>query len=230
MALAGTGAILIWNDITPEGRAEFYAWHLNEHMPERLAIPGFLRGRRYIALDAATAPEFFTLYETADPGVTTSKPYLERLDNPTAWTRKATTGFRQTARALTKVVATQGPGSGGAIVTVRFGDEAGGRAALAEAGRKAAALAEVARLPRICGVHFCATDLSGSAIKTAESRHRTDAIPPPIGAILVEACDIAAARAGAQDAIRRLGLDAAGLVVGSYGLEHVRLKTDAAPG
>ena len=45
MALSGEGAICIWNDITDEGRDEFYAWHLAEHMPERVGIPGFLRGR-----------------------------------------------------------------------------------------------------------------------------------------------------------------------------------------
>jgi hypothetical protein len=49
MALAGEGAICIWNDILPEHRAEFYAWHNEEHMPERVGIPGFRRGRRYIA-------------------------------------------------------------------------------------------------------------------------------------------------------------------------------------
>jgi len=63
MSLAGQGAVAIWHDIAPEGRSDFYAWHGREHMPERVGIPGFLRGRRYIALDGA--PEFFNLYETA---------------------------------------------------------------------------------------------------------------------------------------------------------------------
>ena len=49
MSLAGTGAVAIWHDIAPEGRAEFYAWHGRQHMPERAAIPGFIRGRRYVA-------------------------------------------------------------------------------------------------------------------------------------------------------------------------------------
>ena len=65
MGLAGSGAVAIWHDIAPEGRAEFYALHGREHMPERVGIPGFLRGRRYIA--AHGIPEFFNLYETASP-------------------------------------------------------------------------------------------------------------------------------------------------------------------
>jgi hypothetical protein len=40
--LAGEGAVAIWNDINEAGRAEFYAWHLHEHMPERVGIPGFV--------------------------------------------------------------------------------------------------------------------------------------------------------------------------------------------
>src|SRR5262245_17255135 len=62
MGLAGKGAVAIWHDIAPEGREAFYAWHGHEHMPERAAIPGFLRGRRYVAI--AGTPEYFNLYET----------------------------------------------------------------------------------------------------------------------------------------------------------------------
>src|SRR5262245_21382480 len=120
MALAGSGAVCIWNDITPQGRDEFYAWHLHEHMPERAAIPGFRRGRRYVALDAATRPEFFTRYETATTAVLTGPEYLARLNAPTPWTRTVTQAFRSTSRALTRVAASLGPGLGGTLATLRF--------------------------------------------------------------------------------------------------------------
>ena len=48
--LAGEAVIATWNGITPEGRDEFYAWHIQEHIPERVGIPGFRRGRRYLAV------------------------------------------------------------------------------------------------------------------------------------------------------------------------------------
>ena len=38
MSLAGKGAVAIWHDIAEEARNEFYAWHGNEHMPERAGI------------------------------------------------------------------------------------------------------------------------------------------------------------------------------------------------
>src|SRR4029077_15712239 len=52
---------------------------------ERLAVPGFLFGRRHKAI--AGAPGYFNFYMVETPAVLTSKPYLERLDNPTPMTR-----------------------------------------------------------------------------------------------------------------------------------------------
>jgi len=52
MSLAGEGAVAIWHDLDPVAREQFYAWHGEEHMPERVGIPGFLRGRRYVATRA----------------------------------------------------------------------------------------------------------------------------------------------------------------------------------
>src|SRR5437764_68143 len=85
LGYGGKGAVAIWNDITPEWRAEFYAWHGSQHMPERAGIAGFLRGRRYVALEGS--PEFFTLYETVSPRTVTSPDYLARLNDPTPWTK-----------------------------------------------------------------------------------------------------------------------------------------------
>ena len=72
--MAGTGAVAIWHDIAAEGRDEFYAWHGREHMPERVGIPGFRRGRRYIGVQGG--PEFFNLYETESTSVVTGPDYL----------------------------------------------------------------------------------------------------------------------------------------------------------
>ena len=84
MSLAGQAVVAIWNDIAPEGRIEFYEWHNREHMPERVGIPGFRRGRRYIAKYGA--PEFFTLYEADTAEVLVGQDYLNRLNNPTPLT------------------------------------------------------------------------------------------------------------------------------------------------
>ena len=61
MALLGQGAVAIWNDVAPEGLAEFYEWHHREHMPERVGIPGFRRGRRYTKNPAAACDDYVAL-------------------------------------------------------------------------------------------------------------------------------------------------------------------------
>ena len=80
MALLGNSALAIWHDIAEGGEADFHVWHSAEHMPERVGLPGFNRGRRCVAVDAA--PRFFLLYEVDSLAVLTSRPYLARLDDP----------------------------------------------------------------------------------------------------------------------------------------------------
>jgi hypothetical protein len=224
MALAGEGAICIWNDIIPERRAEFYDWHINEHMPERVGIPGFIRGRRYIALDGATAPEFFTLYETLTFEVTVGQDYLNRLNAPTPWTAAVTADFRNTARALTRVRASSGKGPGGLIATLRFASQ---HAAPALAGTgTSSAIRALADLPQITGAHLCLTDTAASAVRTEESRRRTDIQAAPDGVLMIEGCNEAPLRTAAAAGLRSLeDAGATSIVLGLYRLEHMRLKT-----
>ncbi|MBU6191482.1 MAG: hypothetical protein KGR68_19345, partial [Betaproteobacteria bacterium] len=86
-----SGAVAIWHDIVPEGLAEFYAWHGQEHMPERVGIPGFRSGRRFIA--HAADLQFFNLYETQSPEVVRGPDYKARLDSPTPRTLSAVRHF-----------------------------------------------------------------------------------------------------------------------------------------
>src|SRR4051812_34687498 len=94
--LAGEAVGAIWKGIAPDAHAEFHAWHMHEHMPERVGIPGFRRGRRCVALDDGTHPEFFTLYEVDAPPVLQGQDYANRLNSPTPWTRSITSRFRDT--------------------------------------------------------------------------------------------------------------------------------------
>ena len=140
--LAGRGAITIWQDVRPEAREDFFAWHNGEHIPERVGIPGFLRGRRYGAL--AGSPEFFTLYETAGPEVHTSAAYFERLNNPTPQTRRVAPMMVNNVRSLCRVEWSRGMVGGGLMATLRF-DARGGRSPACVADRALAARAGAAR-------------------------------------------------------------------------------------
>ena len=80
------GILAIFNDCRAGREAEFEAWFQGEHLLERLAVPGFLYGRRHQAISGSS--DYFNFYLVESPDVLTSKPYLGRLDNPTPMTRK----------------------------------------------------------------------------------------------------------------------------------------------
>jgi hypothetical protein len=217
--LAGEAVVAIWNGITPEARAEFYAWHQSEHMPERVGIPGFRRGRRYIALDAATHPEFFTLYEADALPVLQGSDYANRLNAPTPWTRAVTVHFRDTARGLARVLESVGPGAGGVLLTLRFDADAAATDALRAAVRDAACA------PRITGAHLCLADDAASGVRTTETKGRTDIQPPPTWFALIEATDAEALRGIMSDATITAAGARGPFLRGLYRLEFQRTKT-----
>jgi hypothetical protein len=111
-------AVAIWCDVAPEVREEFDDWHAHEHMPERLSIPGFLRGTRWVAADGGSG--YFMLYETESEATLTGAAYLERLNNPTPWSRKMMPHHRNMVRGLCRAEASFGAALGQALLTVRF--------------------------------------------------------------------------------------------------------------
>jgi hypothetical protein len=219
--LCGSGVVAIWNGITDAGRSDFYAWHLREHMPERVGIPGFRRGRRYRALDPATHPEFFTLYEVDSFEVLQGQDYATRLNAPTAWTKSATAHFRDTSRGLARVLASVGPGSGGCLATVRF---LLGKDEFAKTSELADAMPTLARLPLVTGVHLCRADDEASRVKTAESRNRSDIEHPPSFFLLIEACAAQALEEVIRSVVTGFGMQ--DIRAGRYAHEYTRLKND----
>ena len=194
--LAGKAFVAIWHDIAPEGKAEFSAWHTREHMPERLEVSGFLRGRRYVA--ARGAPEYFNLYEVESPEVLTSAEYLARLNNPTPWSRQALAHFRHVSRSLCQVGGSLGRGQGGVILTTAFEATPGGDAELARFLAEDA-LPAVFDRPGVVAAHFGVADRSGSQIVTAERQARGTLTLVPGWVVLVEGLSLAAVEQAADD-------------------------------
>jgi hypothetical protein len=115
------GILAIFNDAATGREAEFDEWFQGEHLIERLAVPGFLFGRRHQAISGNAG--YFNFYLVESPGVLTSKPYLERLDNPTPLTKKIMSEvFRNMNRTVCHRTARRGAFRGAYAVTVRFND------------------------------------------------------------------------------------------------------------
>jgi hypothetical protein len=112
--MLGEAAVAMWWDIAPEMQAEWEDWHTHEHMPERRAIAGFLRGSRWVRGNS-----YFVLYELDGVATLTGPAYMERLNNPTPWSRKMMPHHRNMVRSLCEVRASEGQGLGGVLAVVQ---------------------------------------------------------------------------------------------------------------
>ena len=118
MPLLGSAVMLLAFDIVPDAVAEHDEWHTHEHLPERLAIPGFVRGSRWVAPQGE--PRYFVMYEVAQLATLTSDAYLTRLNNPSPWTARMMPHYRNMKRGFCSVTASFGVGLGHAARLVRF--------------------------------------------------------------------------------------------------------------
>lgn len=205
MALAGKALVAIWNDILPEMREDFFEWHPREHMVERLAIPGFLRGRRCISVDGGV--EFLTLYEIRGGEVLTSDIYKQRLTNPTPWSTKTLPAFRSNVRGACQIEFSDGYAMGGHILTLRFEAQDAREEALF-AGLVKDVMPQLTALPRITGAHFVKNDVSLTGGNAGNQRGRTISLPQLI--VLIEGSDGQAVRAAGETFLGNAQLEALG--------------------
>ena len=204
MSLYGHGAVTIWHDLQPQAKEAFYAWHNHEHMPERVGIPGFRRGRRYIAVSGA--PEYFNLYEADSPEVLAGQDYLNRLNAPTPWTREVVVSFHNVSRAICRVLYSAGVGQGGTMLTLRFDLPQAAADGVAKLLRQQV-LPPLTDAAGIVGVHLCQADDSGSRIETAEKKVRNQETAIPRWILLIEGIAPAAVQAGADQVHQALARD-----------------------
>ena len=93
-AKKGTGLLMVWADVPADKEAEFNRWYNEEHLAERLAIPGFLNGARYEAVKGG--PKHLAVYELESPAVLDSATYTLVPSKPRISTRM--TMFQPTSR------------------------------------------------------------------------------------------------------------------------------------
>ncbi|WMS40960.1 DUF4286 family protein [Acuticoccus sp. MNP-M23] len=228
MGLRGSGVLAIWNGITTEAEEEFLAWHVREHMPERVGLPGFARGRRYVAVDGT--PKYFNFYEAEDAAVFSSEVYRARLDDPSDWTRAVVADFNDTIRTVCDVAFSEGAGGGGFVEAVRLsiaGVPEDFVAALAARARDAL------ETPGVVAVHALRGLAEASAGGSAEKALRAEPDEVAEWVILIETTDgghLARLREttfsnDALAAIGAHGTPARGIYRLQFGLDHA----DAAP-
>jgi hypothetical protein len=165
------GVLAIWHDLTPQGEAEVNDWYNHEHHRERVSVSGFFSARRHVALRGA--PKYFIFYETESPDVLTSRAYLDRLNNPTAWTRRSMRHFRNNSRSVCHAHGAFGAGHGGVVATLRLSPDDRAR----ETGRAKilARLRQAVDESGIVTARLWEVDRDKTAAPSAEKRLRGEA-------------------------------------------------------
>jgi hypothetical protein len=90
------GLLVVRIETEPEYAAELNRWYDEEHIPERLGMPGFRSARRY-QLDGGS-PTYLAVYDLDEPGAATSEQYMSQ--QPTPWMRRLRPHWRSMERSV----------------------------------------------------------------------------------------------------------------------------------
>ena len=192
MSLRGTGLLAIWNGMEPGWTHAFLRWHVGEHLHERLSVPGFLRARRYRAVEGV--PEWFNFYEVESPEVLSSLDYLDRLNTPSTWTQEVVPHFTDVSRTLCRVAGTLGHGAAGFVWAIRLASPVVAPEDLLE---------RLIALPDVSAAHLVARHIAAAGTSESAMRGAPDGSSAAI--LLVEGPGATAL----TDAIAELTSDAA---------------------
>jgi len=153
-AIQGTGVLALWIDVAPSLESETDDWYVDEHLPERIDIGGYLRARRYGALQGS--PGYLSLFEASTPEALASEGYLSLVGRISEQSQRIRAGFSNVVRNTFRVRATAGRGIGAVMASYRLRPAAGrAQAAPAEALAALDALApQLLRQRDVVGAHW----------------------------------------------------------------------------
>jgi hypothetical protein len=190
MPLAGKGMLLTSMNVDASDEAEFNRWYDSEHLEERVAIPGFLEARRYVAHQGN--PKYLSLYSTETFDVLDSPAYRTALANQTAWSKANIARFKDMIRGVARITISRGIGRGAVLGIIRLRPPAGGEDKLRSALREQL---DPAKLDGIISMHLLENDPALSKPIT------DDPSAPNPGAgdwfVLIDATDVSAIPAAA---------------------------------
>lgn len=213
MALLGKGAMILAFDMAPGAPADFDEWYTREHFPERLSVPGFLRGTRWTATSGT--PRYFALYEVREVGVLVSQPYLDRLNNPSPWTTKMMGHFRGMTRGFCGLTGSFGTGLGMHGLLLRFKPGAGRDAALRD-WLNGEVLPGLANQAGLTSAHLFESKIKPEPTREQRLRGQDAGVDWAILGTGYDTDVVAALSGGALSAARLTGAGGGNIVAGCY--------------
>ncbi len=157
------GFLVVLSDVKSENDRDYLGWLTTEHVQERLGIDGFLAVRIF-RRPIADGYRYFIWYRLANADVVDSAAYLERLNNPTSWSRRIMPILENFGRGGGAVVASAGVETGAFLLVVGFNEIP------PEADRL---VLDAKAEPKVSAAHLLVTDSKKSEIRTNERDLRT---------------------------------------------------------
>ncbi len=208
------GVLLVLNDVAQGSDDEFNRWYQDEHVFDRLRVPGFRTARRYRAIDAQ--PAYMALYECESIEVLSSERYLERLANPTDWTRKIMPSFRNMLRSACRQTWSVGDGMGGSAIVIQC-KPAPGREHAARGFVKDRLAHELMQSASTLRMALWEADAAITGGPSSEMALRGGPDKRADWVVFLESCDPAQSAAELQAQLPAGAADLAGLLIDSWG-------------
>ncbi|WP_051241569.1 DUF4286 family protein [Azohydromonas australica] len=164
MVFGGTGILMSSMQVLAQEEDDFNLWFDTEHLPERVAIPGFLDARRYESLGSPV--RYLQIYNAVDFEALDSAPYRAALANQTAWSLHHIARFIEPTRVVGRLVHSRGQARGGAVALVRLRPKEG-----VQMVPGLESYLQLLDMPGVLGVHFVEGDPELSKPVTVTGPH-----------------------------------------------------------
>ena len=100
----GGTILVVMMDVDPEHEDEFNEWYNDEHLPERLEIPGYVSARRFKLEEGEGVLRYLCIWELEDGSPLQSEQYKAQRARPSQLRDKANAHIRQRMRGLYKQI------------------------------------------------------------------------------------------------------------------------------
>ena len=97
----GNTILMVMMDIDPEDEEEFHRWYNQQHIPERLEIPGYVSARRFKLEDGSDGMlKYLCIWEMEDVSAMEHDMYKAQSTDPTALYERVTKTVKARSRAV----------------------------------------------------------------------------------------------------------------------------------
>ncbi len=100
----GNTILVVMMEVDPDHEAEFDRWYNEEHLPERLEIPGYVSARRFKLEEGNGMLKFLCIWELEDASPLESDQYKAQRARPSKIRDEANKYITQRARGLYKQI------------------------------------------------------------------------------------------------------------------------------